>query len=140
MYRIERVLIKNKNTEYPCKWSKNVYLNRKSIRNFKNCDNSLLIPTKMCNFVLITSWSYYVICLFFIGHSSLVGEPPLAVRNLACFQITSNFFVLITRFEVLLTIHPWSENHHCECEIRLVFRFLLQTITVTNVYVNSDFC
>ena len=44
---------------------------------------------------------------------------------------------------------PWSEVgsanrsatrtlHHCKCKIRLVFRFLLQTITATNV--KSDFC
>ena len=119
---------------------KNVYLNRKSVCKFKNCDNSLLIPTKMHNLLPISLfWSNELVLL---RHwSSLVVIHPwwenhhreceircvrfLCFDHAICSPTTSSVF--------LLTFHPWLENHHCECEIRLVFRFLLQTITVTNV-------
>ena len=35
-------------------WSNIVYFNRKSTRNFRNCDNSGLIPTKMHNSISIS--------------------------------------------------------------------------------------
>ena len=53
-------------------------------------------------FVLITWVGPTTSSVFFIGDPSLVGETPSGVRNWAYFQIITNLFVLITRFEVLL--------------------------------------
>ena len=79
----------------------NIYLNRKSIHKFKNCENSLLIPTKMHNLLPISLFwscelSYYVIGLLYwqsmFGGRTNIGSAKVDV---------SDFFVLITRFAVL---------------------------------------
>ena len=132
------VVSKKVSIDHPCKWSKNVYFNRKSICKFKNCDSNRNAQFITDFFVLITWVGPTMSSVFFIGDLSLVGEPPSGVRNSGC--PISLFYHAIwspTMSSVfLLTILPWLENHHPECEIRLVFRLLLQTITVTNVKSN----
>ena len=124
---------------------KNVCLNRKSIRNFKNCDNSLLIPTKMHNLLPISLFGSRELVILHHWSSLLAIHPWWKNHHREC-EIRRVQFLCFddaicsptTSLVFLLMIHPWSENHHRECEIWLVFRFLLQTITVTNV--KSDFC
>ena len=89
------------------------------------------------------SWFYFVIGLLYwwsiLGGRTAIGSTKFDVfsdyNRFLCFDYA---IWSPTTPLVLLMIHPWLENHHRECEIRLVFRFLLQTITVTNV--KSDFC
>ena len=84
LYQIERIRIE-KNIDHPGYWSENVYLNRKSIRKFKNCDSNQNAQFITDFFVLITWVGPTKSSVFFIGDLSLVGESPSGVWNSACF-------------------------------------------------------
>ena len=60
-----RTCLYRKKINHQCKWSNIVYVNRKSTRKFRNCDNSGLNPTKM-------HIPYQFLCFDHVSCSSLL--------------------------------------------------------------------